>query len=218
MSITKKPQRKNSAVKLGKACRIDPRAVLGMRPLRSIQDERLLIGDNAVCMSGCVIYRGVWLGANAIIGHNAIIREENKIGEDFKLWNNSVIDYGCLIGYNVKVHCNCYVAQGTILEDGVFLGPGVTLANDRHPGCKRSRRCLQGPVVKKGAQVGANVTILPCVTIGEQALIGAGSVVTKDVPARAVMAGNPARVIATIDKIRCSVFEDKSYSDMLSTL
>lgn len=215
MQKKKVARKRNSAVTRGKGCRVDPRAVIGVEPLRPVPDESLHIGDNTVIMSGCVLYRGTVIGRNAIIGHNTVIREQNRIGDGFKIWNNAVVDYGCRIGDNVKIHCNCYVAQGTVIGDGVFLAPCVTIANDPHPGCSRSRQCLKGPVIGKGAQIGANVTILPGVTIGAYALIGAGSVVTRDVPARAVMVGNPARKIKTIDRIECTVFEGKRYSDMI---
>jgi acetyltransferase-like isoleucine patch superfamily enzyme len=114
-----------------------------------------------------------------------------------------VVDYGCVIGNGVKIHTGVYVAQFTILEDDVFLAPGVIVTNDIHPGCPESSRCMRGPTVRRGAQVGGNVTLLPYIEIGERALIGAGSVVTKDIPPRAVAYGNPARVVGTIDDLDC---------------
>jgi acetyltransferase-like isoleucine patch superfamily enzyme len=93
-----------------------------------------------------------------------------------------------------------YVAQFTTIEDDVFFAPGVTIANDPHPICTK---CMQGPTIRKGARIGVNVTILPHVTVGENALIGAGSVVTRDVPAGMLAAGNPARVISTVDELEC---------------
>jgi acetyltransferase-like isoleucine patch superfamily enzyme len=96
------------------------------------------------------------------------------------------------------VHTGVYVAQFTIIEDDVFLAPGVMIANDRHPIC---RECMKGPTIKRGARVGVNATLLPEVVIGEDALVGAGAVVVKDVPPRTVVVGNPARVINTVDKL-----------------
>jgi acetyltransferase-like isoleucine patch superfamily enzyme len=110
-----------------------------------------------------------------------------------------------LIGNNVKIHTSVYVAQFTIIEDDVFLAPGVIIANDPHPGCPRSRECLRGPVIRRGAKIGINVTLVPFVDIGEYAFIGAGSVVTRDIPPRAVVYGNPARVVGTIDDLSCIV-------------
>ncbi len=183
---------------------IDRDVALGYMPARKLRDARVVIGDNAVIRSNTVIYAGVNIGDGLETGHNVVIREENEIGARFSIWSNSVVDYGCRIGDGVKVHSKVYVSQFSLIEDDVFLAPGVTLANDMHPGCGFSTQCMKGPVIKKGAQIGVNVTVLPRVTIGECALVGAGSVVTKDVPAHAVVFGNPARVIKSIDELRCT--------------
>ena len=179
-------------------------ALVGCMPERRIADLALRIGPGAVVRSGSVIYAGSRIGARLNVGHNAIIREENAIGDDFALWSNSAVDYGCVIGHRVKIHHNVYVAQFTILEDDVFLAPGVMIANDIHPGCAHSRECMKGPTIRKGAQVGVNATILPFVTIGERALVGAGSVVTRDVPPGAVVIGNPARVSGRVSELECA--------------
>jgi acetyltransferase-like isoleucine patch superfamily enzyme len=202
MSLDRVPE---NYLLFGEDVRIDPAAHVGERPARSIRDLHLRIGPSACIRSGSVIYAGSRIGKNFATGHNVVIREENTIGDDVSIWGNSTIDYGCSIGDRVKIHTSVYVAQFTILENDVFLGPGVMIANDPHPGCPRSRDCMRGPTIKRAAQVGVNVTILPFVTIGEEALIGAGSVVTKDIPPRAVVYGNPARVVATIDALRCVV-------------
>jgi carbonic anhydrase/acetyltransferase-like protein (isoleucine patch superfamily) len=128
------------------------------------------------------------------------VREENRIGSHCTLWNNSTIDYGCVIGDRVRIHCNVYIAQFTTLEDDVFLAPGVTIANDPHPICTK---CMQGPTIRRGARIGVNVTLLPLITIGENALVGAGSVVTADVPPGMLVAGNPARIIGPVDSVEC---------------
>jgi len=190
---------------IGADARIDPTASIGERPARPIGDLVLRIGSSACIRSGSVIYAGSTIGRNFTTGHNVVVREENVVGDDVAIWGQSTIDYGCRIGDRVKIHTLVYVAQFTILENDVFLAPGVIIANDPHPGCPRSRDCMRGPTIKRAAQIGINVTILPFVTIGEEALIGAGSVVTKDIPPRMVACGNPARVVATIDSLRCVV-------------
>lgn len=189
---------------IGKDPFIDREVVLGYMPARKLQSVKVVIGDNAVIRSNTVIYAGVRIGDCLETGHNVVIREENEIGAKFNIWNNSVIDYGCSIGDRVKVHSKVYVSQFSVIEDDVFIAPGVTLANDIHPGCGFSMQCMKGPTIKKGAQIGVNVTVLPRVTIGECALVGAGSVVTKDVPAHAVVFGNPARVMKSIDELLCT--------------
>ena len=181
---------------------VDENVILGYKTGRAIADETLTIGPGAHLRSGTIIYAGSTIGAGLETGHNVVIREENIIGDHVGVWGNSVIDYGCRIGDNVKIHTNCYVAQFTVLEDDVFLAPGVSIANDPHPFCAE---CTEenGPVIKRGARVGVNVTILPGVTIGEHALVGAGSVVSRDVPPGAVVYGNPARVHKQIEELTC---------------
>ena len=190
---------------IGTGLEQDPSVILGYVPTRPISDYRLVIGRNAHLRSGTVIYAGTQIGNDFWTGHNVVIREENRLGDDVSVGANSVVDYGCVIGHRVKIHTGVYVAQFTIIEDDVFLAPGVMLANDPHPGCEFSRQCMRGPTIKRGAQIGVNVTLLPFVTIGENALIGAGSVVTRDVPPRSVAAGNPVRVLRTIDALTCLV-------------
>jgi acetyltransferase-like isoleucine patch superfamily enzyme len=180
----------------------DDNVTLGYPTGRSIADRTLRIGPEAHIRAGTVVYEGTTIGRGLQTGHNVVIREENVIGDNVGIWSNSVIDYGCWIGNNVKIHSNVYVAQFTTIEDEAFLAPGVTIANDMRPLCAECTRA-GGPTIKRGARVGVNVTILPGVTIGEYALVGAGSVVTKDVPPHAVVYGNPARVATTVDALPC---------------
>jgi acetyltransferase-like isoleucine patch superfamily enzyme len=166
--------------------------ILGYPSPRTNSDQ-LHVGPDAILRSGTVIYSDSVVGARLSTGHNVVIREQNVIGDDVSIWSNSIIDYGCRIGNRVKIHCNCYVAQFTVLDDDVFLAPGVCIANDLYPGDLESARRMRGPRIGLGAQIGANVTILPYVEIGAGALIGAGSVVTHDIPSGSVAYGNPAR-------------------------
>lgn len=177
--------------------------ILGQLTGRRIDDLRLRLGPNAHLRSGTVLYAGSTIGSHLQTGHNVVIREQNRLGDHVSIWNNTTVDYGCIIGDRVKLHTNVYVAQYTIVEDDVFLAPGVTIANDPHPGCPFSGQCMRGPHIKRGARIGVNATILPFVIIGEGALVGAGSVVTKDVPAGTVVVGNPARVVRSTGTLRC---------------
>jgi acetyltransferase-like isoleucine patch superfamily enzyme len=185
---------------LGDECEVDPGVVLGLLTGRKIDDLSLNIGSGARIRYGTVIYAGSTIGAGLQTGHNVVIREENRIDDNLSIWNSSTIDYGCTIGSEVKIHCNVYVAQFTVLEDDVFLAPGVTIANDPHPLCGL---CMRGPTIKRGARIGVNVTLLPHITIGEGAFIGAGSVVTRDIPARMLAYGNPARPVRPVDELSC---------------
>jgi acetyltransferase-like isoleucine patch superfamily enzyme len=187
-------------VRLGLDSNIDPGVILGYPPGRPGTFGEVRIGRGARVRSGSVIYAAVEIGDDFETGHNAVVREENRIGSHCTLWNNSTIDYGCVIGDRVRIHCNVYIAQFTTLEDDVFLAPGVTIANDPHPICTK---CMQGPTVGRGARIGVNATLLPLITIGENALVGAGSVVTSDVPAGMLVAGSPARIIGPVDSVAC---------------
>lgn len=195
--------RRLGEVRLGPGARIDPEALIGyLSPRRGVSEE-LDIGEEATIRSGSVVYAGSTIGSHLETGHNVVIREQNSIGDHFSIWNNSVVDYGCTIGSNVKIHCNIYIAQFTLIEDDVFMAPGVTIANDIHPGCPDSGDCMRGPVFKKGCHIGVNVTVVPYVTIGEGTLVGSGSVVTKDLPPGVLAYGNPARVHADLKDLRC---------------
>lgn len=155
------------------------------------------------------------IGRNLETGHNVVIRKDCVIGDNVKIWSNSVIDYGCIIGNNVKIHCNCYVSQHTTIGDNVFLAPGVVTLNDMHPGCEYSRWCMRGPTIEEGVQVGGNSTILPFVRIGKGSLIGAGSVVTKDIAPLSVAYGVPARVVGSVFNLGCKTgLTDKPYGKL----
>lgn len=200
------------SVELGSNCKVDPGVLLGYLPGRKIMLQPVRIGEGAHIRAGTIIYASVEIGNDFETGHHVIIREQTKLGNGCSIWNNSTIDYGCIISDRVRIHCNVYVAQYTILEEDVFLAPGVMIANDPHPICTK---CMQGPTIKRGVRVGVNVTILPHVIIGENALVGAGSVVTTDVPAQAVVVGNPARVISRVDDLECPFDIVKPYQNGL---
>jgi acetyltransferase-like isoleucine patch superfamily enzyme len=184
-------------------CRVDPTARLGYLTGRRIEITPLIIGEGAVIRSNTVIYCSTRIGVGLETGHGAVIREQNELGDHVQIWNNSVIDYGCVIGDRVHIHCNVYIAQFTVLEEGVFLAPGVTIANDIHPGCPESRECMRGPHLERDVRVGVNATILPFVRIGAGSLIGSGAVVTRDVPPGVVVVGNPGRVRGKIADLKC---------------
>jgi acetyltransferase-like isoleucine patch superfamily enzyme len=191
-------------LQLGEEIEYDATVLIGYYPGRQIEDLTLSIGARALLRSGTVIYAGSTIGTDFQTGHNVIVREHNTLGNHVQIWNNTTIDYGCQIGNNVKIHANCYIAQFTVLEDDVFLAPGVTIANDLHPGCAFSRDCMRGPTLKRGVQVGVNVTIVPMVTIGEYSLIGSGAVVSRDIPPYSLVVGNPARVTKRIGELTCT--------------
>lgn len=173
-------------------------------PVERCSVEPLVLGPGARVRSGSVVYDGSRIGAGLSTGHNVIIREECTIGDDVSIWSNTVVDYGCVIGNGVKIHSNCYLAQFTVIEDGAFLAPGVSIANDLYPGSEASAELMRGPHIEAGAQIGVGVTILPYVRIGAGAMVGSGSVVTRDVAPGMLVVGSPARVtkaVAELDPI-----------------
>jgi acetyltransferase-like isoleucine patch superfamily enzyme len=170
---------------------IDPDVIIGYPTGRS--GRPLDLGARARLRSGTVLYHGSRIGADLETGHHVVIREDCEIGASVSVWSNTVIDYGCRIGDSVKIHSNCYIAQYTVIDDGAFLAPGVSIANDLYPGNHDSAQLMTGPHIGAGAQIGVNVTILPYVHIGSGALIGSGSVVTRDIPPGMVAYGNPAK-------------------------
>lgn len=186
--------------RIGDGLEVDEGVTLGYRPSRSTA-AALTLGAAARLRSGTVVYAGSKIGDHFETGHHVVIREDNRIGDGVSVWSNTVIDYGCVIGNRVKIHCNCYLAQFTELEDDVFLAPGVTVANDLFPGQPGSSSAMAGPLIRAGAQIGVNVTILPYVTIGAGAIIGAGSVVTRDIPHDVVAYGNPAVPGRRVDEV-----------------
>jgi acetyltransferase-like isoleucine patch superfamily enzyme len=194
----------------------DDDVILGYPPARSAE-QPLVLGADARLRSGTILYAGAEIGRDFETGHHVVVRESTRIGDQVSVWSNTVIDYGCVIGSRVKIHCNCYVAQFTELEDDVFLAPGVTIANDLFPGQAGSASVMAGPLIRARAQIGINVTILPYVTIGEAAIIGSGSVVTRDVPPGMVAYGNPARPTRRVEDVADSEMRLRAaYTDRIA--
>lgn len=159
------------------------------------------IGARALIRSHTVIYAGNTIGDDFQTGHAVLVREANRIGHRVSIGSHSVIERDVFIGDDVRIHSNAFVPEYSVLEAKCSIGPGTVLTNARYPWSPSTKRDLRGPHVETGAIVGANVTLLPGVRIGAGALVGAGAVVVKDVQARAVVVGNPARVVRRIEEI-----------------
>ncbi|HEU4566614.1 MAG TPA: acyltransferase [Marmoricola sp.] len=184
----------------GSAPAHDQGVLLGYPTARGARPT-LQLGEGARLRSGTVLYDGSRVGVRLQTGHHVIVREDCVIGDDVSIWSNTVVDYSCRIGDRVKIHANCYVAQYTEIQADAFLAPGVTIANDLYPGDDASAAVMAGPRIGAGAQLGVNVTVLPYVRIGAGCLVGAGSVVTRDLPAGVVAFGNPARVRGHVEDL-----------------
>lgn len=191
-------------VTLGKNCIIEDFVIIGALP-RGIKEGELetVIGDNAVIRSHTVIYAGSRIGSNFQTGNKANIRELNEIGDNVSIGALSVVEHHVKIENNVRIHSQVFIPEYTILEDSSWIGPNVVFTNALHPQCPKVMECLKGATVKKNVKVGANSTILPDITLGESSFIAAGSVVTIDVPAGKLAAGNPAKVIKDVKDFKC---------------
>jgi acetyltransferase-like isoleucine patch superfamily enzyme len=186
-------------VVLGPGSTVEEYCIIGV-PLRDPQGTgaATVIGAGAHIRSHTVIYAGNRIGAHFQTGNKVNIREYNEIGDHVSIGTLSVIEHHVRIGDHVRIHSQVFVPEYSVLEEGAWLGPNVVLTNAKYPLSPEAKKHLRGPVIRRGAKIGANTTILPGVVIGENALIGAGSVVVKDVPAGSVMAGSPARLIKNI--------------------
>ncbi len=155
-------------------------------------DGTLVIGDNSVIRSGSIIYSDVRIGKNFKTGHNVLIRENTRIGDNVLIGTGTVVDGNCVIGNNLSAQTGVYITANTVIEDDVFMGPCSVTTNDKY---MKVGSELKGPVIKRGARIGANATILPGIVIGEEAVIGSGAVVVKNVNPNSVVVGNPAKEI-----------------------
>jgi UDP-2-acetamido-3-amino-2,3-dideoxy-glucuronate N-acetyltransferase len=155
-------------------------------------------------MEGVYIHESAHVSAGATIGSgtkiwiNSQVREKAVIGKDCVIGKDTYIDTEVRIGDRVKVQNGVSLYHGVVLEDDVFIGPNATFTNDHVPRAFNAEWKVSGTLVRKGASIGANATIICGHSIGEFALVGAGSVVTKDVQAHALVVGNPARVIGFV--------------------
>lgn len=191
-------------VEIGEGVVLEPPLVLGKPPRgREPGELKLVIGAGSVIRPFTTIYAGSVLGENVQTGQCVSIREDNEIGAGASIGTGAVLEFGNRVGARSRIHSGCFLEM-TVIEEDVFIGPRVVFTDDPHPmGCPRYKECLGGVTVRALAKIGANCTLLPGVVVGRGALVGAGSVVTKDVPEGMVAAGNPARVLRAVADLKC---------------
>ena len=191
-----------AGVQLGPQSIIEDYCVIGVPPRGASEGEmETVLGAEAHLRSHTVIYAGNVIGNGFQTGNKVNIREWNRIGDHVSVGTLSVIEHHVEIGNNVRIHSQAFIPEFSVLEDDAWLGPNVVLTNAKYPLSRGVKESLKGPRIKRGAKIGANATILPGVVIGENALVGAGAVVVKDVPDGVVVAGNPARIIRQISDL-----------------
>ena len=192
--------------KLGADVEIGDYAVLGKQPVlgprsTATQEELppLIVGDGARILAHAIVFAGTRLGERVIIGDQACVRERCEIGADVVIGRGAFVENDVGVGERTKVQANAYVTAYSTLEDDVFLAPCVITTNDNFMGrTERRHKERRGPTIRRGARIGGGAILLPGIVIGEEAFVGAGSVVLHDVPARAVVVGNPARQIREV--------------------
>jgi acetyltransferase-like isoleucine patch superfamily enzyme len=167
------------------------------------------IGLGCCIRSHTVIYAGNRIGCHFATGHHVMIRELNEIGDNVSVGTGSVIEHHVKIGDGVRIHSQAFIPEYCVLEDECWIGPNVVLTNARFPRSRRAKETLKGVTIGQGAKICANCTILPGVRIGRMALVGAGSVVTSDVPDGMVVAGNPATVLKPVSELREPDYPDE---------
>ena len=189
---------------LGEGVVIHPPCIIGFPP-RGKQDGELqtVIGDRAVIRPFTTIYAGTTIGQNFQTGQGASIREDNIIGDDVSVGTHAVLEFGNRIGNGVRIHTGCFL-EDVKVGDYVFIGPNVTFTDDPHPmKCPHYLECAGGATVEDYAKIGANCTILPGLRIGRNCLIGAGTVVVRDVPPEVVIVGNPGHEVNRVSNLTC---------------
>jgi UDP-2-acetamido-3-amino-2,3-dideoxy-glucuronate N-acetyltransferase len=187
---------------VGDHVRIDDHASLGKRPMRAANSATtkeqelspLAIGEGSIVGTGVVVYRGATIDARVLLADLATVRENVSIGRGTIVGRGVTVENFCTVGRYCKLESECYITAYSTLEDRVFIAPGVVTSNDNYVGRTAERfKHFKGVTVKRGGRVGAGVITLPGVVVGEDALVAAGSVVTRDVPARTIVLGRPAK-------------------------
>ncbi|MHA1378157.1 MAG: DapH/DapD/GlmU-related protein [Candidatus Helarchaeota archaeon] len=192
----KNTAKKGKNVIIYKDVKIGNNSFLGNNIELGLNNQGLEIGDDLILRSGSIIYGDVKIGNNFRTGHNVMIREKTIIGNNVLVGTNSIIDGNCVIGNSVNIQSGVYITWGVKIEKDVFIGPRVITTNDKYPPIG-DRSLLVGPILRKKCSIGAGSIILPGIEIGENSLIGAGSVVTKNIPKNVIAFGNPCEIIKT---------------------
>ena len=179
---------------VGKQPTLSPRSTAKREPLPAT-----VLGDGTIVSTGAIVFAGTSVGARVILGDQSCVRERVTIGDDVVLGRGALVENDTTIGALTKIQAEAYITAYSILEDNVFIAPCVVTTNDNFMGrTERRHELIKGPTIRRGARVGGGAILCPGVEIGEEAFVGAGAVVTKDVPPRVVVVGSPARVLRDV--------------------
>lgn len=196
--------------RIGENVRVDANVVIGKQPMKAVTSattdtsgklEGAVIGNGCIIGTNAVIYAGAKIGNDCLVADFASVREDVTIGEKTIVGCRATIENKVTVGSYCKIQSGVSLVPYTVVEDHVFLAPWVTTANDAFAGRTEKRKELYaGPTIRKGARIGLSAKLLPGVEIGEDAFVGAGSLVTKDIPPRKVVYGVPAKIIRDVPK------------------
>jgi acetyltransferase-like isoleucine patch superfamily enzyme len=192
---------------LGENVRVLENAVVGKQPSLGVSSTAkrdplppTMVGEGTVISTGAIVFAGSSIGANCIVGDQSCIRERVQMADNCILGRGSLIENDTTVGAGTRIQAEAYITAYSTLEEDVFIAPCVVTTNDNFMGRTEKRKALmKGPTIRRGARVGGGAIICPAVEIGEEAFVGAGAVVTKDVPARTVVVGSPARVLRDVN-------------------
>ena len=179
---------------VGKQPTLSPRSTANREPL-----PPAVIGDGTIVSTGAIVFAGTTVGARVILGDQSCVRERVAIGDDVVVGRGSLVENDTSIGAMTKIQADAYITAYSTLEEHVFIAPCVVTTNDNWMGRTDKRfGNVKGPTIRRGARVGGGAILCPGIEVGEDAFVGAGAVVTKDVPPRVVVVGSPARVLRDV--------------------
>jgi len=191
---------------LGDGVKVLENAVVGKQPALSPRSTAKReeqppaeLGPGTIVSAGAIVFAGTRIGARVIVGDQACIRERVQVGDDVVIGRGSLIENDTTVGAMTKIQADAYITAHSTLEEHVFIAPRVVTTNDNFMGrTERRHELTKGPTIRRGARVGGGAILLPGVVVGEEAFVAAGAVVTKDVPARKLVVGSPARVVRDV--------------------
>jgi len=191
---------------LGAGVRVLENAVVGKQPTLSPRSTAsreplppAVVGDGTVISTGAIVFAGTTIGERVVLGDQSCVRERVAIGDDVVVGRGSLVENDTTIGAMTKIQADAYITAYSTVEEHVFIAPCVVTTNDNWMGRSEKRfGNIKGPTIRRGARIGGGAVLCPGIEVGEEAFVGAGAVVTKDVPARVVVVGSPARVLREV--------------------
>jgi acetyltransferase-like isoleucine patch superfamily enzyme len=194
----------HEGTRIGDGCTLEDHAILGKRPRLAPGSGAhgdvgaLELGAGVTVCAGAVVFAGTSVGEGTILGDQSFVRERTRIGPRSVIGRGSAVDNDVRVGARVRVQTNVYLTAFSVVEDDVFVGPGVTTTNDDTMSRHDAGMALRGAILRRACRVGGGAVLTPGVEIGEEAFVASGAVITRDVPARGVVMGVPARTVREV--------------------